>query len=279
MIKITTQLLAIYCLIFTSCSTDVEINDPSLQAKIDGQLFRSLSKKAVLYDDGTLVISGSEGDKSISFTLSTTKTGSYKIGQETLSQVSFQKEQTKFVAQQGETVGEVNITEIHNNEISGNFYFENLKNNNGSTSNFQNGWFYRLPIEIGVIEEVTTQEINPCLLNASLTATVDGFEMVTDDHSARLFGVDDASILIKANTDEDEIEIVFPSNVAAGEYSLTGSGDYSATYSERKDKSSVVSGSLVITQHDLASKCISGTFEFETRSGAQITEGIFDFGY
>ncbi len=279
MIRITTLFMAVACLIFSSCSTDVQINNPALQAKVDGELFRTVSKKAMIYDDGTLVISGSEGDKAISFTISSTKMGTYKISQETLSKVSFQKDQTKFVAQQGESTGEVNIIEINNNEISGNFYFKNLKDSNGNSSNFNNGWFYRVPIKEGIIEEVVTQEINPCLLNASLTAKVNGFEMITDDHSAQLFGVDNASILIKASNFEDEIEIVFPSNVAPGQYSLSGSGDYSATYSKRKDKSSVLSGTLIINEHNTDSKCISGTFEFETRSGAQISEGLFDFGY
>ncbi|GAA4273007.1 DUF6252 family protein [Aquimarina gracilis] len=278
MIRITTLLLAVFCLVFTSCSTDIEINDPALQAQVDGENFRSSSKKAMIHDDGTLVIVGSEGDQSISFTIAATKMGVYKMGQ-TLNEVSFQKNQTKFFVQDQETEGEVTITEIYNNEISGNFYFKNLKDSNGNSSSFNNGWFYRLPIENAVIEDTVAEEINPCLLNASLTAMVDGYEMITDDHTARLFGVDNVSIMIKATNAENEIEIVFPSDAAPGTYALSGSGDYSATFTKRKDKSSALSGTIIITEHNIDTKCLSGSFEFETRSGVQVSEGVFDFGY
>ena len=123
MIKKITPLMAVICLFLTSCSTDIEINTPALQAKIDGELFRSSIKKAVIYEDGTLVISGSSGNKSISFTTTSTNVGTYKTALQTISKVSFQKNQTKFISKDGETEGEVSITEIYNNEISGNFHF------------------------------------------------------------------------------------------------------------------------------------------------------------
>ncbi|WP_024772477.1 DUF6252 family protein [Aquimarina macrocephali] len=279
MIKKITPLLAVICLFLTSCSTDIEINTPALQAKIDGELFRSSIKKAVIYDDGTLVISGSSGDKSISFTTTSTNVGTYKTALQTISKVSFQKNQTKFISKDGETEGEVSITEIYNNEISGNFHFKDLKDDNGNPINFNNGWFYRLPLENGTIEEEVTQEINPCLLNASLTAMVNNTEMITDDHTAKLFGVDDASILITATNETEEVNIVFMADVAPGTYPLTGSGNYSASYEVNNDKSSALSGTLIITNHDIETKCISGSFEFETRSGSQISQGSFDFGY
>ncbi|MBG6130482.1 hypothetical protein IWQ47_001435 [Aquimarina sp. EL_43] len=279
MIKKITPLMAVICLFLTSCSTDIEINTPALQAKIDGELFRSSIKKAVIYEDGTLVISGSSGDKSISFTTTSTNVGTYKTALQTISKVSFQKNQTKFISKDGETEGEVSITEIYNNEISGNFHFKDLKDDNGNPVDFNNGWFYRLPLENGTIEEEVPEEINPCLLNASLTALVNNTEMITDNHTAKLFGVDDASILITATNETEEVNIVFMANVAPGTYPLTGSGNYSASYEVNNDKSSALSGTLIITSHDIETKCISGSFEFETRSGSQISQGSFDFGY
>lgn len=280
MIKKITLLMAVVCLIFTSCSTDIEINDPALQAKVDGELFRTSIKKAVIYEDGTLVISGSAGDQSISFTTTETKVGTYKTSQQTVSKASFQKNQTKFLSKNGETTGQVTITEIYNNEVSGHFTFKNLKDDKGNILNFNDGWFYKLPLENGVIEEdEVAQEINPCLLNASLTAMVNNSEMITDNHTAKLFGVDDASILITANNETEEITVVFLADVAQGEYPLSGSGNYSASYALFNDKSSAASGKLTITEHNTESKCISGSFEFSTRSGAQISEGFFDFGY
>ncbi len=281
MIRITTLFLAVFCLFITSCSTDIEINDPALQTLIDGEEFRSTFKKAVIYDDGTLVISGSEGEKSISFSTTSTKVGTYKINQNTINKVSFQSTSKKFFSED-ETEGQVIINEIYNNEISGSFHFENLKDDNGNTMDFKQGWFYRLPLENGTIqeeEETTSEEINPCLLNASLTALINGTEMITDNHSARLIGVENASILIKATNETEEATIVFPSDVAPGTYPLSGSGNYSATYAALNDKSSALSGTLIINEHNTDTKCISGSFEFETRSGIIVSEGFFDFGY
>lgn len=279
MIKKITLIPTLICLFLISCSTDIEINDPALQAKIDGELFRSSIKKAVIYDDGTLVISGSAGDKSISFITTSTKVGTYMISQNTIDKISFKKDQTQFVSKNKETEGQVTITEVYNNKISGKFNFKNLKDENGNISNFTDGWFYRLPIENGTIEEEATEQINPCLLNASLTAMVNGSEMITDNHNANLYGVDNASILIKATNDNQEVIIVFRADVTPGEYSLTGSGDFSASYALHNDKSSALSGRLIITDHDTYTKCIGGSFEFNTRSGVQISNGSFKFGY
>ncbi|WP_025743423.1 DUF6252 family protein [Aquimarina pacifica] len=285
MIKKITYLLIASLLVLTSCTTDIEVNNPALQAKIDGEVFVSSIKKAVLYDDGTLVITGSHNGKTISFTTTSEKVGSYKTSQQTISKISFEQNQTKFVSKNDESDGTVTITEIYDNEITGNFYFDDLKDDDGNTISFKDGWFYRLPIENGFIEDETENEedqniSNPCLLNASLTALVNGSEMITDDHSAVLNELNDVySIRINAANETDEISIVFLSNVTPGTYDLSGSGSFSASHSLNNDKSSALSGTLTITEHNIDSKCISGTFNFETRGGNQITNGSFDFGY
>ncbi|MDY8134800.1 DUF6252 family protein [Aquimarina sp. 2201CG5-10] len=277
MIRKTTLLLAIICLVFNSCSTDIEVNTPAFQATKNGELFRASIRKAVIHDDGSLVITGSLGPEHMSFTTTSTDLGKYRIGMETPNKASFQTDNGKFFIEDQESEGEIEITEILNNEVSGNFYFKNLKDTNGNSVDFLNGWFYKIPLENFVDE--TSQVINPCLLDASLTANIDGSEMITDNHTASIFGVDDVSVLIKASNDTEEITIVFPNNVTPGDYSLSGSGDYSATYSLNDDKSSALSGQLTITYHDTEIKCISGSFEFTTRSGVTVSEGSFDFGY
>ncbi|WP_378179011.1 DUF6252 family protein [Aquimarina sp. SS2-1] len=294
MIKKITPLIAVICLLFNSCTTDVEFNTPGLQATIDGKLFRPDIRKAIIHDDGTLVIVGNTGTESISFTTSSTNVGTYRLESQAINKVSFEEDNVKFISEDGISNGQIEITEIHNNQVSGNFYFEDLKGSNGQSKSFRNGWFYKLPIENFVPEveeeeeeiiinveeeEEEEEEINPCLLNASLTALINGNEMITDDHDAIPFGVNNPSILIKANNEDEEITIVFPIDVTVGTYSLAGSGDFSATYSLYNDKSSAVRGTLTITSHDTESKCISGSFEFATASGVAVTEGRFDYGY
>ncbi|WP_299260523.1 DUF6252 family protein [uncultured Aquimarina sp.] len=295
MIKKITPLLAVICLIFNSCTNDVEFNTPGLQATIDGKLFRPDIRKAIIHDDGTLVIVGNTGTESINFTTSSTNIGTYRLEQQAINKVSFEEDDVKFISEDGVSNGQIVITEIYNNRVSGNFYFEDLKGSNGKSMSFKNGWFYRLPIEnfvpepeeeeeeeeiiINIEEEEEDPEINPCLLNASLTAMINGNEMITDDHDAIPFGVNNPSIFIKASNEDEEIEIVFPINVAVGTHSLTGSGNYSATYSLYNDKSSAIRGTLTITSHDTDSKCISGSFEFTTATGIIVSEGLFDYGY
>ncbi len=284
MIKKTTLLLAVICFIFNSCTTDIEVNTPALQATIDGELFRPEIRKAVIHDDGTLVISGNTGNRAISFSTSSTKVGTYKLAQQqqTINKVSFQDDDAKFISEEGISNGEIIITEIYDNEISGRFYFRELKNHDGKSMSFQNGWFYRLPIENFVQElENPDSKINPCLLNASLTAKIDGVDMITDDHSAEPFGIlpPYPSIRITSSDASQDIEIVFSIDTGPGQYSLTGSGDYSATYSINNQKTAATSGTLTIIEHDQETKCLSGSFEFETRSGLKVTEGTFDYGY
>ncbi len=290
MIKKITLLLILSLLVLVSCTTDIEVNNPALQAKIDGEIFVSSIKKAILYEDGTLVITGSDNGKTISFTTTSEKVGSYKMGstkniQNTISKASFEQDQKQFVSKNETSDGTVTITEIYDNEISGSFHFNNLQDDTGNSKSFQDGWFYRLPIENGFIEEEVEEEenqniSNPCLLDASLTALVDGNEMITEYHTAAEFNLNNVtSIRINASNQVDEISIVFLADVTPGTYDLSGSGSFSASYSINNDKSSALSGSLTITEHNMDSKCISGTFNFDTRSGSQITNGSFEFGY
>jgi len=285
--------MAVICLVFTACTTDVEFNTPGLQATIDGKVFRPDVRKAIIHEDGTLVIVGNTGSESIYFTTSSTDVGTYRLSQQTIQEISFNDLDEKFISKAGESNGQIVITEIQNNQVSGNFHFDNLKSSNGKSMSFKNGWFYKLPIEnfVPETEEPETEEvivtseeevdpnINPCLLNASLIASVDGNQMITDDHDAIPFGVNNPSILIKASNDTEEITIVFPIDVTVGTHSLTGSGDFSATYSIDNDKASAVSGTLTITSHDTETKCISGSFEFSTTTGVVVAEGQFDYGY
>ena len=73
MIKKITLLMAVICLVFNSCTTNIEINTPGLQAPIDGKLFRPEIRKAIIHDDGSLEIIGLDnGKESIRFTTSST---------------------------------------------------------------------------------------------------------------------------------------------------------------------------------------------------------------
>ena len=95
----------------------------------------------------------------------------------------------------------------------------------------------------------------------------------------RTIGVDNVSVIIEGYNTNEEITIVFPVDIEPGTYNLSGAGSYSATYGLRGEKSSALSGTLIVTEHNKDNKCITGSFEFVTRSGYNVTEGNFDFGY
>ncbi len=272
--------LALISILLFSCTNDIETNTPALQASTDGVLFRTSIRKAILNDDGTLVISGNSDSESISFTTGSTSLGKHKMDN-TTSKMNFQASGENY-KNDGFSDGEVIITDISNNTVSGTFFLRDLKDDNGRKKSFHQGWFYKIPLENAqdIVEEETTSEINPCLLDASLTAMIDGQEMITDDHNATVFGVQDVSILITARTQEnEEITIVFPITATPGSYALIGSGAYSATYSIDNDKASAVDGTLNIDFHNLETRCISGTFEFATGTGIEVTQGTFEYGY
>ena len=282
--KITLYFIATFVL-FTSCTNDVEINTPALQAVINGDLFDSGSQKAILHEDGLLEITGTSGDQKISISTYIEKTGTYQLSKKSagpdIQNINFTNKDISFSIEQNKSEGEIIIEDLYDNYVSGSFLFNNLISENGKTATISNGWFYMLPIVYAEDIEKEEFEINPCLLNASLTAKIDGIALVTDDHDAKPFGVREPfpAIRITATNGAQDIEIVFSVDADPGTYDLIGSGDYSATYGNSVEKSAAISGTLTIIDHDKETKCISGTFEYETASGVKVTEGEFDYGY
>lgn len=284
MIKKTTLFIAFLSVIFTSCTTDIEVNAPSLQATMEGELFRPGNKQAILHEDGRLEITGTTGNQTISISTYVNSTGTYKVNQgksqEGIQQINYKKSESNFTLDAGSTEGQITITDIYDDYVSGSFHFYGLKDQEGKSMNIQNGWFYRLPL-VNASDLESEEEINPCLLNASLTAKVNDVDVVTDDHQAVPFGVREPypAIRITASDGVQDIEIVFSVDATPGTYALSGSGDYSATYSVNNEKSAAISGTLTIIEHNKGTRCLSGTFEYITASGIQVTEGVFDYGY
>ena len=287
MIKKITLFLCTLCVIFQSCTEDIEVNTPALQATMDGHLFRPADRKAILHDDGRLEIFGNSGSQKISISTYVTHTGTYQIttksAPESINQINYTQADQKYGIEEGISEGEIVITDIFDSYVSGHFSFKSLKTASGQTMDVENGWFYMLPIVPAseVISNPDETPINPCLLNASLSADVDGEAIVSTIHKAEAFGVREPfpSIRITAGNGAETIEIVFAIETDPGTFDLTGSGDYSATYTNSKEKSAAVSGTLTIIEHDKETQCISGTFAYTTASGIVVTNGQFDFGY
>ncbi len=268
--NILLPLLAIVVL-FASCVTDTEVNNPALQAAKNDKLFKTDIRKAILGNDGSITISGSSLSESINIIVSDAQEGTYTFGNSFNDVATFLTFDQIFYTTGTGGNGTIEITDISNNEISGSFRFNALKNGSGEILNFQKGWFYKIPIE----NASGDTDSRTCELS-SMTATIDDHTLTTDSHLVQNLG---DFLLAKGTTPQEEITLFFPINITVGDYPLSSSGNYSATYEINNDRASAVSGTLTIVSHDIETQCITGDFNYVTTTGVQVTNGHFEFGY
>ncbi|MBQ4820883.1 DUF6252 family protein [Aquimarina sp. MMG016] len=124
----------------------------------------------------------------------------------------------------------------------------------------------------------TSEIINPCLLDASLTAIINDSKMITDDHTATV-DAKNQIITLKANNETKSTTLKFPINTSPGVYKLSKKGKYSASYQTNNKTYSSLSGKLIIKDYNIYTKCIAGNFEFKTINDIAVSEGFFEFGY
>ncbi len=258
-------------LTFTSCVTDTEINTPALQAAKNDALFKTDLHKAILNTDGSLTITGSSLSEAINITIESNASGSYNLGSSVTNIATFLDNSQNFYTTGTNGEGVIEVTDISDNTISGNFRFRALKNGSEDPINFQKGWFYRLPIE----NASEPDNNRPCELS-SITAMIDSHSLTTDTNIAQNLG---NFLLVKGTTPEEEITIFFPINIETGDYPLSTSGNYSATYEVNNDRASAVSGTLSITYHDKENRCITGDFNYVTTTSVNVKNGHFEIGY
>ena len=69
--------------------------------------------------------------------------GAYKLSQQVINAASFQENDIKFSSKEGISNGQIIITEVFDNQVSGNFIFQDLKSSNGgSTSRTRLHFFF-----------------------------------------------------------------------------------------------------------------------------------------
>jgi len=119
-----------------------------------------------------------------------------------------------------------------------------------------------------------------------IQASVDGSSLGLAFNSAVTFGT---AIQVIGNNSStlESIQIAFPQNITAGTYTMDV-GNYVASYSKivgaTTSSYSLVSGTLVIEEHDVTKKAIKGTFSFSAKevNGSvtkEITAGSFCVKY
>lgn len=163
---------------FTSCEEDVKFNDPAVQALKDNEVWKASNFTAVWNTDNSLTITATNGFETL--TLKTEAASphpcqgvpyhnpnrhdrsgcNYLLGYNQINKATYtlaadgivKTYETGTNAPAGDEEGAILIysnskyTNLANGFISGEFYF-NAKDSNGEVVNFQQGVFYKLPVQ------------------------------------------------------------------------------------------------------------------------------------
>ncbi|NGY36913.1 hypothetical protein FQU23_005230 [Flavobacterium sp. XN-5] len=143
-----------------SCEEDVRFNNPSIQGMKNNVFWRALDFKATLGPNGSVVIEAYTGYDILTLKTTSTKEQNYPLGTSNSKTAVFVMTQDadKITYSTGINIGdgEIIISKYDdvNNTISGTFKF-NAKNTDSNSAadpvlNFQNGVFYKVPVELTV---------------------------------------------------------------------------------------------------------------------------------
>lgn len=148
--------LLLVSLHFISCQEDIKFNEPSFQVIKDNVFWRAISYNATRSTSGVLTIEAFTRNEVLTLKTSSTTLNTYTLGTGTSNTASFKitnkTVSTLFSTGSDFGDGEIKITEYDaiNRTVSGEFKF-NVENKDNdplfdSSINFQNGIFYKIPL-------------------------------------------------------------------------------------------------------------------------------------
>ena len=140
--------------ILFSCQEDVQFNNPAIEGKKQGVLWRATDFKASLTSDGTVVIVGNKGLESVTIKTFTINPHKSLFG---IDALNFAEYNNKIVGSKGNYStgfnggnGEVVITKYENGTLTGNFKFKAINTNTlletPDVTTFTQGVFYKIPV-------------------------------------------------------------------------------------------------------------------------------------
>ncbi|NML19750.1 hypothetical protein HHL16_02640 [Pseudoflavitalea sp. G-6-1-2] len=292
-------LLAILAISFAACGKEKSVDSTDgersgvFSMKIDGKQWIADEVSAAITADGYLVISGQSASKiSFSIKLKADKPGKYQLDPSTKDDfVGIMIDQsgattipygTGFGNDPNNAGGIVEITEIDNTSkiLSGKFQLKVLSADGSNKV---------LTLTEGLIENLSFASSNnpggpgnPGTGSGTFAAKVNGTAFPVSIVSGTSgFGLLSITALSGGG---NTLLLSMPAAITAGTYNLAGSLGYIAAYSEGITQyQTVVSGELIITEHNTATKTIKGTFNFKVKKNAtdnfDITEGSFSVTY
>ncbi|MEC5164420.1 hypothetical protein RCH18_000136 [Flavobacterium sp. PL11] len=151
-------LLTVILFCFISCEEDIRFNDPAFQGLKNNVFWRATDFKAKLATNGSLIIEAYTSNEFLSFTTTSPGKGIYLLGPDSFNIVVYTEDrgiyETNYSTSIGGANGEIKITDYDdiNNTISGTFKFNAIYtetiSNEEPNLNFQQGFFYNVPIVI-----------------------------------------------------------------------------------------------------------------------------------
>lgn len=258
-------ILLIAALFVVSCE-DLETNSPALQAEIDNVIFKASSSRASQNINGTYLIEGLSLNETLTLKVSDINVGTYVVGGTSSNFATFENVIGSVYQTNPEGSGEIIITDSNTSigAISGTFNFTAMVSG-VDTISVHNGIFFEVPYAGGNDNDPN---------DGSLDANVDGVPLSPDTINAADSG---DSIVILASNGASSIFIKVPIDVATGSYELPETG-FSAKYTVDNVGEDAISGTIVIINHNLETKVVSGTFSFVTENHV-IEEGQFNLSY
>jgi hypothetical protein len=141
---------------FISCQEEIKFNNPSFQGIKDNVFWRAISYEATLSSSKVLTIKAYTRNEIVTLKTSAIADNTYALGTGISNTASYEidNKTDKIIFSTGSDFGdgEIVITnyDATNKTVSGTFKFnvDNIENNPlyGSSINFQNGFFYKIPI-------------------------------------------------------------------------------------------------------------------------------------
>ncbi len=249
-----------------SCE-DTQVNEVSLQAKVDDRLYISNDARAALNEDGSVTIQGFTDDESLTLHLSGLAEGNFPISEGSPNFAVYEDMGGNVYTTNPNGVGEVTISELNENNktLSGIFKF-NAFLPGIDTIYVSRGTLYNVSYSGGDIPDPTNA--------GTFSAKVDGNTFLPIIISSRNTG---NTIITSGNTANATIVISVTANVEPGEYTLPRGG-FSAKYQDANGPETTEDGIITILEHDPTNNTIKGTFSFLTNR-TEITEGQFDVAY
>jgi len=257
-------------ILFSSCSDSIEDSDQTIQGEYNDIFFRSEASNAFIDENGHLIIEGSSTE-TLRLQVENPEVGVYEILDTNNNEAFFGLDAQLFVTEGENTGGRIEIENINDNSVTGNFFFDARLNGVGERLNFQKGVFFGVPFGDSNDNGDDDGSDDDETINENFQALVDGVDFDADVTQTTISN----NILNISGTQSDVIiGITLPADLDAGDYDITTDGNQNATYTQDGNAESAVEG--VLTIDTLDDNQISGSFSFTTENGIEVTQGQFE---